>query len=85
MAQGLNTPIPTLAQAQAQKYSERELTYIRQQRARAVIGDPREVRERLLQLRGEFEADELMLLTITGDYESRLHSYELIGREFDLA
>lgn len=85
MAQGLNTPIPTLAEAGAQRYSERELAYIRQQRARAVIGDPREVRERLLQLRGEFEADELMLLTITGDYESRLHSYELIGGEFDLA
>jgi luciferase family oxidoreductase group 1 len=84
MAQGLNTPIPTLAEAQAQTYSERELAYIRAQRARAVIGDPRQVRERLLQLRGQFDADELMLLTITGDYASRLRSYELLAREFEL-
>ena len=84
MAQGLNTPIPTLEEAQAQRYTERELAYIRSQRARAVIGDRRQVRERLLQLREEFNADELMLLTITGDYASRLRSYELLAREFEL-
>ena len=84
MAQGLNTPIPTLAEAQAQTYSERELAYIRSQRARTVIGDPRQVRERLLQLREQFDADELMILTITGDYASRLRSYELLAREFEL-
>src|SRR5512141_62621 len=55
MAQGLNTPIPTLAEAEAQQYSERELAYIRAQRARTVIGDPRQVRERLLQLREQFD------------------------------
>jgi luciferase family oxidoreductase group 1 len=83
MAQGLNTPIPTLEEAQAQRYSEHELAYIRSQRARAVIGDPRQVRERLLQLRQQFDADELMILTITGDYVSRLRSYELLAREFE--
>ncbi len=84
MAQGLNTPIPTLAEASAQEYSERELAYIRSQRTRAVIGDPRQVRERLSQLREQFDADELMILTITGDYASRLRSYELLAREFEL-
>jgi luciferase family oxidoreductase group 1 len=84
MAQGLNTPIPTLAEAQAQQYSERELAYIRSQRARTIIGDPRQVRERLRQLREQYEADELMILTITGDYASRLRSYELLAREFEL-
>ena len=68
----------------SQNYTERELAYIRSQRARAVIGDPGQVRERLLQLRQQFEADELMILTITGDYASRLRSYELLAREFGL-
>ncbi|MBE0625424.1 MAG: LLM class flavin-dependent oxidoreductase [Burkholderiales bacterium] len=84
MAQGLNTPIPTLAQAESQRYSERELAYIRSQRARTVTGDPSQVRERLLQLREEFNADELMILTITGDYASRLRSYQLLAQEFQL-
>ncbi|HUX26283.1 MAG TPA: LLM class flavin-dependent oxidoreductase, partial [Burkholderiales bacterium] len=35
-------------------------------------------------LREQFEADELMILTITGDYPSRLRSYELLAREFGL-
>jgi len=84
MAQGLNTPIPTLDQALAQNYTERELAYIRAQRARAVIGDPRQVHARLLELREQFDADELMILTITGDYASRLRSYELLAHEFAL-
>jgi len=84
MAQGLNTPIPTLEQALAQEYSERERAYVRAQRARAVIGDPRAVCARLLELREQFDADELMLLTITGDYASRVRSYELLAQEFAL-
>jgi len=84
MAQGLNSPIPSLAEAQAQRYSQQELAYIGSQRARTVIGDPRQVKQRLLQLRDQFDADELMIITITGDYESRLKSYELLAREFEL-
>ena len=84
MAQGVNAPIPARAQAEAQSYSEHERAYIRAQRARTLIGAPHEIRERLLELREQFDADELMLLTITGDYASRLRSYELLAREFGL-
>ena len=52
--------------------------------ARAMIGDPRQVRERRLQSREQFNANELLLLTITGDYASRLRSHELLAREFTL-
>ena len=52
--------------------------------ARAVIGDRPRARERLPQLREPFEADEPMILTITGDCASRLRSYELLAREFAL-
>jgi hypothetical protein len=38
----------------------------------------------LPQLREQFGADELMILTITGDYASRLRSYEPMAREFEL-
>jgi alkanesulfonate monooxygenase SsuD/methylene tetrahydromethanopterin reductase-like flavin-dependent oxidoreductase (luciferase family) len=50
-----------------------------------VLGAPQEVRERLLEMRAEFEADELMIITITGDYDSRLRSYELLAEAFRLA
>jgi luciferase family oxidoreductase group 1 len=84
MALGVDAPVPTNAEAAARKYDERELTYIRSQRARVVLGDPPAVQARLLQLAEQYAADELMIITITGDYPSRLRSYELIAEAFRL-
>jgi len=79
MAKGIDAPVPTLAEARAYRYSLQERAYIEQQRARLVHGDPGEVREKLLQLKEDFSADEIMVLTITGDYESRRASYRLVA------
>ena len=32
----------------------------------------------------EFEVDELVVITVTADFESRLRSYELLARAFEL-
>ena len=32
----------------------------------------------------QFEADELMVITITGDYRTRLESYQLLAGAFEL-
>ncbi len=84
MALGVDAPVPTYAEAAARKYDERETAYIRSQRARVVLGDPPTVRARLLALAEKFAADELMIITITGDYPSRRRSYELIADAFEL-
>ena len=54
------------------------------ERARAVIGTPDKVKARLLEIRDAFSADELMVITITGDYDSRTRSYELLAEAFSL-
>ena len=84
MAYNLDTPVPTLEQALGRQYNEKEREYIRSQRARAVIGGPERCKARLLELAGQYSADELMVLTITGDYESREESYELLAKTFTL-
>jgi luciferase family oxidoreductase group 1 len=84
MALGIDAPVPTYAEAAARQYDEREAAYIRAQRARVVLGDPPTVRQRLLALATKYAADELMILTITGDYPSRRRSYELIAEAFEL-
>jgi luciferase family oxidoreductase group 1 len=84
MAYNLDTPVPTLEQALSRTFSEKEQDYIRSQRARAVIGGPGRCREELLELAAQYSADELMVLTITGDYQSRLESYELLAGVFGL-
>src|SRR5262249_61300527 len=77
MARGIDAPVPTLEEAAAHRYTEQERAYTLQQRARLVHGDPGAVRDKLLALREETLADELMVLSITGDYESRREAYRL--------
>jgi luciferase family oxidoreductase group 1 len=84
MALNLDTPVPTLAEAQRHVYSEEERRYVLGQRERAVIGGPETCVRELTALVERYGADELMALTITGDYATRLRSYELLAGAFDL-
>ncbi len=84
MAQGVDSPVPTLAEVAAHRYTERERAYVEQQRARLVLGSPDTARKKLLALAAEYGADELMILSITGDYASRRESYRLLAEAFEL-
>jgi luciferase family oxidoreductase group 1 len=85
MALGVDAPVPTLAEADSRSYSPQERAYIQQQRARLVLGSPDTVKARLLELAAQYGADELSILTITGDYASRRRSYQLVAGAFGLA
>jgi luciferase family oxidoreductase group 1 len=82
MALGRDTPVPTPAEAERHAYTEEERRYVRSQRDRAVIGGPETCRRELTALVERYGADELMALTITGDYATRLRSYELLAGAF---
>ena len=84
MALGVDAPVPTLAEAAAHRYSAQERAYVQQQRARLVLGSPDTVKARLLELAAQYGADELSILTITGDYASRRRSYQLVAEAFGL-
>jgi luciferase family oxidoreductase group 1 len=84
MALNLDTPVPTLEEAERHAYTEEERRYVMSQRERAVIGGPEKCRRELTALVERYGADELMLITITGDYATRLRSYELLAAAFAL-
>ena len=84
MAHGVNAPVPTVEEARAYPYTEADRRHIARDRSRVVLGTPAAARDGLLALQREFEADELMVITVTGDYESRLKSYELLAEAFSL-
>jgi alkanesulfonate monooxygenase SsuD/methylene tetrahydromethanopterin reductase-like flavin-dependent oxidoreductase (luciferase family) len=84
MATGVDAPVPTLAEADAHRWTDRERAYAQSQRNRMVLGSPATVRARLEALAEQYAADELLVLTITGDYASRAASYRLVAREFGL-
>ena len=86
MAYNLDTPVPTQAQAEARSlgFTDQERAHIQSQRARLVHGSADNCKEKLLRLAEQYLADELMVLTITGDYATRLDSYERLARAFNL-
>jgi luciferase family oxidoreductase group 1 len=48
--------------------------------ARACIGTPKQVREKLLHMQQIYRVDEFMIITMVPDYRKRIHSYELLAR-----
>ena len=78
MALNVDSPVPTPEEAARHAYSPQEKQYVMSQRARAVIGSPQTCRARIEEMAERYQADEVMVLTITGDYASRLRSYELL-------
>jgi luciferase family oxidoreductase group 1 len=82
MALNIDSPIPTDAEAAEQRYSAEQQRYVMSQRARAVIGSPATCRAALEEMARRYEADEVMVLTITGSYLTRVRSYELLAGAF---
>ena len=84
MDYGVNGPVPTLEEAERYPYTPADIGRIAYHRRRVVLGTAETVQRRLLELQTASEADELMIITITGDYDSRLRSYELLAKAFGL-
>jgi alkanesulfonate monooxygenase SsuD/methylene tetrahydromethanopterin reductase-like flavin-dependent oxidoreductase (luciferase family) len=82
MALNIDSAVPTYEEAARHRYSAEERQYVLSQRARAVIGGVRKAVPEMKHLVEKYDADELMVLTITGDYESRRRSYELLIEAF---
>jgi luciferase family oxidoreductase group 1 len=75
---------PSIEEAESYPYTERELAISRQAQQRTVAGSPEQVRARLEALAADYEADELIVVTITHDPKARRRSYELLAKAFGL-
>ncbi len=85
MALSVDSPVPTDDEAARHRYNEEERRYVMGQRARAVLGSPQTCRREIETLAERYGADEMMVLTITGSYETRRRSYELLMGAFQEA
>lgn len=81
-AYGQNVAIPTVAQAKAARYSERDLQVIEGERPRNIIGTPDQVAARMQALKEQFIADEIVVLTVAASYQARLRSTQLLAEAF---
>ena len=77
-------PYPSVEEAERYPYDAQELAIAQHASRRRVVGTPEQVRERLLAMAADYEADELIVVTITHDFKARMRSYELLAEAFDL-
>jgi len=84
MLQGQLMPIPAVDVALKFFADQGPATASITRRRRWILGSPATVRRDLEALVEEYQADELMIVTITYDHEARRRSYELIASAFDL-
>ena len=82
---GIRGPMPTLDEARAYDFSAEQLERMRTKRSRQIIGMPDEVKTEIEALVQASQADEVIVLTITPDFEDRIRSYELLAEAFSLS
>lgn len=81
---GISAGVPPYTDVQRQQYSEAEQQRINSNRERMVSGTPEQVKRQLQEMAAEYEVDELVVITITHNFEDRLRSYELLAEAFEL-
>jgi luciferase family oxidoreductase group 1 len=78
-------PFPSVEEALAQEYSDIDRAIIAESRKRLVWGSPDQCKERLIAMASDYDAEEVVVLTITHDAAARRRSYELLAEAFGLA
>lgn len=71
--------IPTVEEAEAFPYTEQQLAFLEQSRKQRVVGTPEQVKKKLEAMVEKFDADELIIVTITYSFEARCKSYQLLA------
>ncbi len=82
---GRPIPFPPPDEARDYPFTEQELALLRTVQRRSIVGTSEQVRTGLLALAEAHGAEELVVVTITYDYASRLRSYELLADAFALS
>ncbi|MGF2617523.1 LLM class flavin-dependent oxidoreductase [Rossellomorea vietnamensis] len=70
---------PSPEKAASYQYSSFEKARIKENRKRMVVGSPEKVKKQLLKLSEQYQTDEIMLVTITYDFEDKLKSFDLVA------
>ncbi|MCM3575264.1 LLM class flavin-dependent oxidoreductase [Mesobacillus subterraneus] len=73
--------VPSIEAAKKYKLTAEDYQTVENMKRKMIIGNPMQVKERLLDLHKKYKADEIMILTITYSPEDRIRSYELIAGE----
>ncbi len=74
--------IPSPATLSKIDFGQRERSYLHKIANREVVGHPLEVRDQLLERASRYDADEVMLTTMSYAVEDKIEMFRLLGRAF---
>lgn len=80
--QDMKAGVPTVEEAKRYPLNEKEKDQIKKMKENMIIGNPAEVKAKLLDIKENYYADEIMIVTITHSPEDKIRSYELIADQF---
>ena len=72
-------PIPSVEEAESYPYSAQERAFLENNRRPGIIGSPEQVKAGLLVMAEQFHAEEMMIVSITHDFEARCRSHQLVA------
>lgn len=84
VGKGADTKIPSVEEVRKKAFRQNELKKVEENRARAVIGTPEQVKTKIEQLAELYETDEFMIITNIYRFEDKVRSYELLAEVFEL-
>lgn len=73
--------VPSIEEAKAYKVTDEEIQKLSSIKEKTIIGNPKEVKDKLLKINEVYGADEIMIVTITHDLADKIKSYRLIAEE----
>jgi luciferase family oxidoreductase group 1 len=77
--------VPSVEEAENYPYSEQERAFMRANHRPVIAGAPEQVKAQLLAMAERFDADELVVVTITHVFAARCRSYELLAQAWGMA
>lgn len=75
---------PSAEEVAAYQFTPEDEMHLAHNRNRVVSGTPEQVRAQLTKLAADYDVDEIVVVTITADFQDRLRSYELLAEAFAL-
>jgi len=72
--------VPSIHEAKSCQLDEKDKETLNNIKRNVLIGGPTKVYQKLMELQSRYQADEIMIVTITHDHEDRLRSYELLSK-----
>jgi len=73
--------VPSIEEAEHYPLNEKEQASLQIMKQNMIIGNPQKVGQKLKDLQAEYQADEIMIVTITYDPKDKIQSYKLIAKE----